>query len=631
MSAPAQPSLEVLARDFFTQGRKTGKNLPVKDYPVVVITNKKDFATEIKWPTKYSDSIFAPNARMTNFKVEPSFALNLLLYYMTSRNFIDEKKYKINGRAWLEAISWCHFSQLPADKIYFYMAVGNAYATPSGLMYSVISMVSNFGNPAQSNAILAMAVTWEHPDFKKTIAICRATDRTKTTNLMLKTETLQIYQKKYKNMLKQWLDPQYANPPREKALNYIANQDDKLGLNETSISADEEEELLNTSNNNNTNNANIDETSFDNEADMSDYLPPAPGDISIIAPVENHLVDETLMDEELVENLNNNNVLTSLLEPESNQSNVSLLSSETLSKAESRVLEEEVYKEVRSHHERNANSIDEEHYNASFLRKLTREENRAKVRQRSGRGYNPNSETTDLREAPGVKPEDRPAKSFTNQDDDYLDYAFYGYIREYGTVVNDIMKLPYGLNYNSQRRGNNVYIRAIHFKNTFTHITGTKAGGRMVIFYTNRDGSYKNLLGIRTWNSVEPHDILQKSVTMYAGDLEDLEAADVFYNPTILSPYDFRNVMLGNKYKILWDYYVDLNTEAVKGLVGEDIESVDNMKTKWVKIDNLDLPFFYDNDEKVATRGQLGILFMGDYFGGEIETNCVMRIFYNSK
>jgi hypothetical protein len=118
---------------------------------------------------------------------------------------------------------------------------------------------------------------------------------------------------------------------------------------------------------------------------------------------------------------------------------------------------------------------------------------------------------------------------------------------------------------------------------------------------------------------------------MYAGDIEELETIDLFYNPTILSPLDFKNIVLGNKYQVHWDYYAELNTQAVKGVVGEDVESVDSVKTKWVKLDNLDIPLYYEDNDKVPSRGMLGILFMGDYFGGLIETNLVMRVYYNSK
>jgi hypothetical protein len=192
------------------------------------------------------------------------------------------------------------------------------------------------------------------------------------------------------------------------------------------------------------------------------------------------------------------------------------------------------------------------------------------------------------------------------------------------------MKLPLGYDYNSQRRGSNVNIKALHFRNTFTHVTGTKASGRMILFFSELPWTESSLLLGRTWKEVKTEDILQKSVTMYAGDLEELEAADVFYNPTIMSQYDFKNVILGQKFTVLYDYYVDLNTQAVKGLVGEDVESVDSIKTKWVKIDDLELPLFYEGEDKLPMRGMLGVLFMGDYFGGEIETNMTLRVFYNS-
>ena len=332
-------------------------------------------------------------------------------------------------------------------------------------------------------------------------------------------------------------------------------------------------------------------------------------------------INTTLMDSTLIEALNEEPSITSLLEPQEKESNIQILPSKVLVEAEQEVLKEVVKEVIKKHHnvttKRSRSDYEsEDPLNMSMQRKLAREEIRYNARKRTGQLYTgPNTlakskfdfrnETHDAAGRQIV-----PNRAFTKQDDDYLDYAFYGFIREYGTIMNNIMKLPLGFDYNSQRRGSSVVIKALHFRNTFTHVTGTKASGRMILFYSEKEWSEIFLLA-RRFKDVKVEEILQKSVTMYAGDLEELEAADVFYNPTIMSQYDFKNVILGRQFQILYDYYVDLNTQAVKGVVGEDVESVDTIKTKWVKIDDLELPLFYDGNEDVPMRGTLGVLFLG--------------------
>jgi len=618
------PRPEEFTEYFWGRNMNRPKNpIPWKDYPIVAIKNRHQFYNLFEdISIQFVDMPeYSRNMRSNRYKVNASMALNMLLYYISKASFRDQKKYKVTPKVWLDVLNVVTFNET-----YKYVLVGEKDSTGTRIHYYPI--VGPWGNE-----LLSMPLQFEHTSFRKAVALCRKENKTKADSLYLNRSNLELDQKKFKRTpeVQELLKPEYATKNaniNEKELHELSSND-SIGLNDITQSEEEiEEEIekrlnppmpeLNT---------NIDNISFDDEADVSDFLPPAP-DISSIT-----MIDESLLDEELVENINSNSMLTSMLEPSVDERNTSHISERTMKAAEDSLLKDTLREELRKHHEKNANSIDEDTFNKSFLRKLEREDNRYKARQKSGRGYTGagNYKTGDLREEPGINPDLKPKKSFTNQDDDYLDYAFYGFVREYGTVITDIMKLPLGFDYNSQRRGSSVYIRAIHFKNTFTHITGTKATGRMVLFYSTKEASSTHILEGRKYNTLDAADILQKSVTMYAGDIEDLEAVDLFYNPTILSPYDFRDIVLGNRYSVIWDYFAELNTQAVKGVVGENIESVDSVQTKWVKLDNLDIPLFYDGDDKVATRGMLGIVFMGDYFGGEIETNLVMRVYYNSK
>ena len=99
-------------------------------------------------------------------------------------------------------------------------------------------------------------------------------------------------------------------------------------------------------------------------------------------------IDQTLMDDELIEQLNNNETITSLLEPEPGQSNIEILHPVVLLEAEKEVLKDAVKEVVEKHHKRSRDESDfseEDILNMSTQRKLLREERRYDSRMRTGR------------------------------------------------------------------------------------------------------------------------------------------------------------------------------------------------------------------------------------------------------
>lgn len=598
--------------------------------PVVLLKTRADLNTILK--KMGTTDIYKFGAR--GFLASPSLALNLLLYYISARSQQDQKKYKLATKVIIDVITFCHFNKTPSDQQYTRLAIGSHIQG----YYYYITLINDVDSP-----ILTLGMTMEHYDFRKTASQCfrDCTKRNEDAMMNINSRTLEAAQKRLLPAVEQYMgDGEYV-----KQLLEVSSYDDISFSEEVDVTVAAPASVINkrkttetplplpqskrdeVSVRNNTNN--------DNALNASDVVN----------------IDETLMDPELKEALNENPVVTAMLEPKPKESNVEVMPQKVLVEAESEVLKEVVKKILKVHYSKlnegdymynkyfDAEKDDDDTpLNTSTMKKLDREEARYLARKRSGRlhtgphtlasgriDYDFRGQTHD---AAGRQID--PNRSYKLQDDDYLDYAFYGFCREYGTMVNDIMKLPLGLEFNSQRRGSTVNVKALHFRNTFTHVTGTKASGRMILFYSELPFTHTTL-GYRQWNEIKTEDVLQKSVTMYAGDLEELEAADVFYNPTIMSQYDFKNVILGRKFQVLYDYYVDLNTQAVKGIVGEDVESVDSIKTKWVKIDDLDLPFFYEDNDDKPLRGVIGVLFMGDYFGGEIETNMTLRVFYNSR
>ena len=600
-------------------------------------------------------------------KVPPALALNFLLYHISAMNADTNKRYKVNAKVWADLLDYCYLNTRPKEALWSRMQVG-------GKVNDVPFFIRLVVFDDRENLVATAAVSFQHTHWHKAVteilSVCSPSKK-KILLPELRTSKLESAQKWFAEGTSVYMEPRTTKLLKafeeSSSLDDSTFTDDDIPVAAMPRSKIEEKRIVNeqldfrlaqatetkvitVSNPQNNNNADflpelpkeLEKSNVLDNSEFSTYLPPAPdiSDITVekVSNIEESMViDESIMDQELVQNINSHPVLQSLLEPDKNESVVEVLPVKALVQAENNVLVEVLKDVVKEYHEKK--SYDTSNYSVDEIlayqlnRRTGREDTRQESRKRRRLTYVGNKRTEDFRiETSDLRHQwAMPHRAFTRQDDDYLDYAFYGFVREYGTIVKDIMTLPLGYDFNAQRRGSDVYVRAIHFKNTFTHVTGSKVSGRMIVFYSKLQYSHKNLLGRMEFDDIKTEDILQKSVTMYAGDLEEMDAADVFYNPTIMSQYDFRNIVLGNKFQILYDYYVDLNTTAVKGVVGEDIESVDSIKTKWVKLDDLDLPFFYDGEDKIPTRGMIGVLFMGDYFGGEIETNMTMRVFYNSK
>jgi len=591
--------------------------------PIVKIKNATDLRKFLKSTGKID--VYKFNNR--RYKAPLSLTLNMFLYYVDQRGINDGVKYKVETKVVIDFIDYCHYNSMPENAQYTRVSLGAS----SNQSYYYMTLIDDEQNP-----VLTTSLKYEHTHFRKAAAamVNLASKSKEKAMFSINADNLKSEQRQLRSYMEPWLGkgkPVAELQESSSDVTFTESFDSsELSMEDTTIAAPKSVR------------AEIQKKqATENALPMPESKRRELLDNNNAANVSTVQVDQTLMDEELIEALNEDPIITSLLEPAPSENNIDLIKEDDIIIVEKELLRDKIKDKVLEHHEKKSRSLDEAYdgidiLNDSTVKKLRREEIRYESRRRAGRlnngphgmgvktQFDYRGETHDIRGR-----QIKPNRSFSNQDDDYIDYAFYGFIREYGTVVNDIMKLPLGFEFNSQRRGSNVFIRAIHFRNTFTHVTGTKATGRMVVFCTQKESSYTNILG-RHWNAIKTEDILQKSVTMYAGDLEEMEAADVFYNPTVMSQYDFKNVILGNQFEILYDYYADLNTQAVKGVVGEDIESVDSIKSKWVKLDNLDIPLFYDGNDSIPIRGQLGIVFMGDYFGGEVETNCTMRVFYNS-
>lgn len=208
------------------------------------------------------------------------------------------------------------------------------------------------------------------------------------------------------------------------------------------------------------------------------------------------------------------------------------------------------------------------------------------------------------------------------------DYVYYGNVSESGTIMYNIMEIPKGRNFYNQRDSDKMFVTGIHFRNIFEQTMGDKVTGRMIIFYSDHN-HYDPYGIINKWTKILPEYILEKSITNYDSEVVEGEIPDWDYDPTCLSHYNFQYTMLNEQIIILYDYYQEFNVKAV----GEEFLNRNQARTKYVKLDDLQLPFKWDNSQSdtVPVHGCLGVLFIGDFFGGKIACNLNMRIFYETQ
>ena len=132
----------------------------------------------------------------------------------------------------------------------------------------------------------------------------------------------------------------------------------------------------------------------------------------------------------------------------------------------------------------------------------------------------------------------------------------------------------------AMRDGTSITIVGLELRYKLKRTTGSQACPRVILLIDSEPINPKDYVA---------RDILDRSSTKWVENLEELEVPDLDNNCTNLSALSFNNIVDNNRMRVLYDYQVDLNTKAIKGVVGEDIMSVDCADTKYVFFQDLDI------------------------------------------
>ena len=252
-------------------------------------------------------------------------------------------------------------------------------------------------------------------------------------------------------------------------------------------------------------------------------------------------------------------------------------------------------------------------------------------------------------------------KDSFQQMDNFVDNVFYGFIPAAGIVNANFMQIAYSDAYfddydddnnpmaikPSATCSNTLVLTKIEYRVEWKLYAGDVATVRMIIgyydgepagqFYTTIDEIAEDMIGYYGFNidvcSLRPTDILAKSPIFYLGNIQDLDVPDLFKDPTSVSPIQFSVQNNASPVKVLLDKKYDLNVQAIN----YDVEVIDTNAT-YRKSDcgNFSLRGsnfqvrYADHDNDIPIHGNIFVLLVGDYGGGEVQVNMYTRVHYTN-
>lgn len=206
----------------------------------------------------------------------------------------------------------------------------------------------------------------------------------------------------------------------------------------------------------------------------------------------------------------------------------------------------------------------------------------------------------------------------------YVDSGYQSNFPESGKVLN-ILHVPQ--NAYDGRIGNEIVVTEIHVCAEARLETGACASPRMVLFVDKQPKLNSNDFVIPR----EVDEILEKAPIQMLGDIGTGDFPDLFKNPTNMSFPAFVNTQSRKSDAIthLYDVYRDLNVTAIKGVVGEDVDTMPTKQLIKFSLRGLTIPVkFKNSNPKSIIMNNLGLLLIGDYTGGEVLTVVFTRVVY---
>lgn len=224
-------------------------------------------------------------------------------------------------------------------------------------------------------------------------------------------------------------------------------------------------------------------------------------------------------------------------------------------------------------------------------------------------------------------------------DTQYCDFAVVAPVEESGWCQNTILNLP--LDYTTGRTSDSIRVYKIDVKGEFKLNFGGSASPRIVFYIDRQPELGTTLLGkpyvkprsVDDILSKDPLNLGERLLTVAEGEIPNVEG-----NPNCLCFPNFVNTKseLSDAIVHIYELYKDLNVQAIKGIVGEDVDNIPVKSTFKFSIPcDVNVRFAKRPAGSTTDYGQaiimnnISFMWIGDYDGGVVSGICYTRCYYH--
>lgn len=221
-----------------------------------------------------------------------------------------------------------------------------------------------------------------------------------------------------------------------------------------------------------------------------------------------------------------------------------------------------------------------------------------------------------------------------SNDTQYCDFACIDDVPESGYVWDTILYSPKNLG--TGRDSNAIRVYRIEFKGEFKLEFGGSASPRLIVFIDKQPTIHTPLFGTPSVNARQTNEIIVNDILSLRARFEsgfEGEIPNIEGNPNCFCFNNFINTKsdLSDSIVPIYEFYRDLNCNAVKDVAGEGIDNIPVKTTFKFTIDDLDIHVrFADDNPETVIMNNISFMWIGDYYGGVITGICYARCYYHS-
>ena len=304
------------------------------------------------------------------------------MFYVSQRCIQDKIRYKIKTKVLIEFIDYCHFNAAPVNARFTRIACGSTIDK----FYYYYTIIDD-----NENAVLTAAAEVEHTAFKKTAfeMVKECTVRKEPAYMSMTSDTLMQNQKMIHQYWKDYVTDDTNLADSTSSFSYLSDitySEENDSGQDTTIAAPKSQRERIIAERLKEHHSPVKEKPVSKLPEVTPTVsaPVVPTPVVVVPVVEPEkivTIDASLIDPELKDIIDQDPIVSSLMEPEGNNRNSDYIPRDQFIAAENNVLVDRLSSLISEHHEKKSESISNNYSSAhnindSVLRKLNREENR---------------------------------------------------------------------------------------------------------------------------------------------------------------------------------------------------------------------------------------------------------------